>query len=1625
MHRCLAVAADHRGQDLARVVRASGVGGFPLTCSFVPNPANTGASVVLDQFLAGLDSQIEAADREMAVELARAYLRRLPPGDKRPSAEWLAEIKGMFEFIKARTEPIAVRVFNPELETHGYTSVGTAVEVNVEDSPFLLDSVTNEIQAHGLEVVRVTHPVIGVSRDEQGRLQSIGHARHARHKESVEHYELDRRLFEADLPGLERALRSVLGDVQAAVRDFHPLIDRVNRMVELVRRAAGYYPEVEIGEAIAFLQWLRDQNFIFLGYREYSVIEHQGAPAVVADPASGLGILADPERSHMAKPVPVSSLSPELAGRYQKGDLLIITKTNRLSSVHRRVRLDYIAVRIVGPSGASAGEARLVGLFTSKAFMEPASHVPILRRKLADIVATEDLIEGSHDHKAVIQIFEGFSKHDLFTAPTEELRIEIMGLLALQETHHVRLFIRRDLMERSVSILVALPRDRFNAELRKRLQDLFMQRFNGSGVDYYLELGETDPARIHFTVWVDGPIPEVEYEALESEVLGLTRSWADRLTEQLAEKAPPAEARRMAEKWSGKFPDYYLVSVPLRAAAEDVLALEALEALGAPFRVGLRNEVDAGEPLTRVLLYRSDGKRPLSELVPALEDLGLRVVEEVPTRLGQGDRFFIHDFGVLGVDGQPLDLRGCENRVAAALTAVWSGEAESDELNRLVINGGLTHWEVGILRAYRVYWRRLAAAFTVGYLNDVVNLFPGLAADLVRLFQMRFDPSQEGSDPSSLRRSIAERLDAIPALDQDRILRSFFRLIEGTLRTNAYMPERQVLAFKLRSAEVPDMPEPVPFAEIFVYGPELEGIHLRGGPVARGGIRWSDRREDYRTEVLGLMKAQITKNAVIVPTGAKGGFVLRRPPLDQTQVPDEVRRQYESYIRALLDVTDNLIDGELKHPGHVRIHDGADPYLVVAADRGTATFSDLANQIASEYGFWLDDAFASGGSAGYDHKALGITARGAWKSLERHFLELGIDPYRQPFSAVGIGDMSGDVFGNGMLGSDQMKLIAAFDHRHVFIDPDPDPKASFKERKRMFALPRSSWDDYDRILISAGGGVWPRSAKQIELSAAAQAALGVKQALWTPTALIKAILTAPVDLLWNGGIGTYVKATIESNEAVGDRSNDVVRIDASNLRSRTVVEGGNLGLTQAARVEYALAGGKINTDFIDNSGGVNCSDREVNLKILLGLGEQRGELTRPERDTLVAAAAQQVVERILYDNFQQAQMLSQEERASMRRAGAHEQLMVQLENEGLLDRKLEGVPQTETLAERARNGKGLTRPELAVLFVDAKRSIYEALVAASLVDDPYLLSDLAEYFPEAVTEQYEHLMPDHPLRRELIATIMSNDVVNSLGMTFISRMTSRSGAITADVVRAYRIARDVSEAQPRWEAVEDLVDKIDLEVWSELMTGADRVVASLARQYLGRPQKGGLTEAIAADAGGFAEFEQALPESGPKEWRDAHKAEESHMVTAGVPADLARRYAFRRQLVHAPDAIELASAFKREVAEVTEIMFHAGQAVGLDRLEEIASHYRFTDSWQRWALEALEDDMVGVRRRLAERVLEEAGDADAGTAVENFLSEHEAAVERLNTFLRGLGTDQPENLAPLMIGVRQLRALIG
>jgi glutamate dehydrogenase len=1398
-------------------------------------------------------------------------------------------------------------------------------------------------------------------------------------------------------------------------------------MIDAARAAAARYDAEEIDEAVAFLEWLRDENLVLLGYREYAIEGSGEARSVGVVPGSGLGILRHEASSGFAGGMRLADIDPAVRQRVEGGDLLTVSKTNRVSTVHRRARMDYIGLKTIAADGTVAGELRLLGLFTSKAYMEPADTVPIARRKLQQVLTAEDLAPGSHDYKVAVALIENFPLDELLSAAPDTLRGTIVQLLELQEQRKVRLFAHRDIFERSVSLLVALPRDRFNAELRQRLQDLFMERFHGSSVDYHLALGETDPAQIHFRIHVaEGKIPDVSFAELEQEVVALARTWEDRLLERLVAQHGEERGRAQWSRWEGRLPEYYKSSTDIMRAVLDIEHLEQLGA-GTDFIVALQNERGGGEQLTRVVLYKTGGRADLSALMPVLEALGLVVVEEVPVRVaGDGESdIFIHDFGVVGPGGDALDVTAVGGRVADAIAAVWHGETESDRLDRLVVLAGLTWREVSWLRAMRTYLLRVSAGFTLDYQNDAFAANPGIARDLVRYFELRHDPgaARDEMAETELWLGILDQLEAVPSLDQDRILRSYLHLIDAIVRTSAFLPGRDYVSFKIRSAAVPDMPKPTPLYEIFVHSIEMEGIHLRAGKVARGGIRWSDRMEDYRTEVLGLMKTQTTKNAVIVPTGSKGGFVVRRsvPP---DALGDEVRRQYVTLVRGLLDLTDNLVAGEVVHPQGVRILDDDDPYLVVAADKGTAAFSDTANGISEEVGFWLGDAFASGGSAGYDHKALAITARGAWESVKRHFRELGRDALKEPFTAIGVGDMSGDVFGNGMLHSEQTRLVAAFDHRHVFVDPSPDAAASFAERKRLYELPGSSWDAYDRALISPGGGVWPRNAKSIEVAPEAAAALSIEPGPLTPAELMRGILRAPVDLFWNGGIGTYVRASDETDAGAGDRANDTLRVTGSEVRALVVGEGGNLGFTQRGRIEYARGGGRINTDFIDNSGGVDCSDHEVNLKILLGIAEARGDLTRKQRDELLVDVGEDVVRHVLYDNYLQAQILSQEAAASATRIRDYEDLMAALEAQGLLDRAIEELPTSEEMGERERAGSGMARPELAVLLSYAKISLKTAILGSSLPDDPYLQGDLRRYFPDVVVERFGYLTAEHALRRELIATIVAKDVVDSEGITFVSRAIAETGAEPADVARAYRIAREVTAAPDRWAALEALDGVIDPVVQNELMTSVDWVVGLTGRWFLQNAPGADIAETIAANAPGFAELDTALPDLVPAASRALRGETAAALVSRGAPEEHAIRHVYMPALAHAPDILVVVRGSGRTPSEVARAFFTAGQTLRLDWLETQVLDFVATSRWEQFALDAILDDLLLVRREAVHKAVVEYPELEPVDALARFLARRPEAVARLERLIEQFLTDGMDDLAVITVALRQVRGVI-
>ncbi|WP_272477050.1 NAD-glutamate dehydrogenase [Baekduia alba] len=1595
---------------------------------------------------AGVADAVVALAREREGEtlarFAAAYLRRAPGAnaaldDAGEDAETLlAEVRGAFGLADARDGAIAgVRAFTPTRAEHGYETHGSVLETNTDDLPFLVDSINAELVARGLRVVRVTHPIVGVKRDAHGAIASIEHPRDAP-RESVMHFELDRRMAPEELADLEDAARHVLATVRAIVDDFGHLEAALDRLAQIV--VAGQdrvrdHEDADPEELTAFLRWVGEHHFVFLGFHED---ERDADGRLRGVDGSGLGLLRD---AREAGELRVLAHDPPAANPEADSGatVLEITKTHALSPVHRREPMNVLIARRFDAEGHVVAEARLLGLFTSRAYAEPASTTPLLRDKLRRILDAEDLIDGSHDSKAAIALFDGFPKGELFGAPVEDLRTQIAALLSLR-ADEVRLLGRRSRDGRGAALVAALPRERYSATLRERLRGMVASAYGTEVVEQHEVFGEDDRVTLHLTVRAGGGLPDVDVGELERRLVLEARTWRDRVGAALVHRHGAERGRMLAARWLKRLPESYRAAVEPLVAAEDVDRFEALATGRAGFLVGLQDERGAGgnglTRRTRVAFYRRGPKIELSQATPMLEHLGLRVIEEVPARLHGDDELWLQAFGVLGEGDRPLALGDVAGRVAESLEAVWRGETESDSLNRLVVSGGLRWPQVQVLRAYRRYRQRIGSRYTESFQNDVIAANPEITAKQIRLFELRFATDDRGGDDAAeaaLREEIRANLDDVALLDHDRILRNQLGLIDATVRTNVFKDGRDAMAFKLRSAEVPAIPQPAPLFEIYVYAPDMEGIHLRGGRIARGGIRWSDRM-DYRTEVFGLMRAQMTKNAVIVPAGAKGGFFLKDRPDDPAKLRTEVKRQYVRYIEALLDVTDDLADdGATVSPSGVRVHDEQDSYFVVAADKGTATFSDTANAVAMRRGFWLGDAFASGGSTGYDHKGLGITAKGAWESVKRHFREVGVDPERDVVRTVGVGDMSGDVFGNGMLLSRSLKLVAAYDHRHVFLDPDPDPERSFGERERLFQMSGSSWDDYSRDVLSDGGGVFSRNAKRIPLTPQIRRALDVEDEALAPTDLIRAILRAPVDLLWNGGIGTVVKASTESDAEARDRSSDAIRVDGREVRARVVGEGGNLGFTQRARIEYASVGGHggdgglINADFIDNSAGVDCSDHEVNLKILLDLAVRRGELDREDRDDLLAEVTEDVVQHVLYDSFLQAQILSQEVRSSATRVFAYEDLMAALEGAKILRRRDEALPGSDEMAERRRSGRGLVRPELSVLVAYAKRLLTDALLESDLPDEAAFDHDVRTYFPQPVVAQFGHLIGEHPLRRELVATLAANDVVDALGPTFVSGLTGELGAEPAEVVRAFRIAREVTGATQRWLEIEGVVQQLDADTAWLLLDGVDDLVAGVARWYLLHAPGADVEATVAAAGDAFVTLAEALPNLRSDAWREEHERVAVELADTGVPDPIARRHAFQRALRHAPDIVFVAGATERDVVEVAATFFDLGERLGLEWLELEVLALPAATRVQRWAQQALLDDVLDARRVLSQKALEEAPDAAPAEAVEAFLEAREAPRRRLTAVARALRMEGDGDLAGLTLAIRHLRGLAG
>ena len=1417
-------------------------------------PADALAREQIDAVLRLAAAQPNGDRQPLSEVVAEGWFRQLDADDlaERTLPDLCGALLSHWQFGATRRpgQP-KVRVLSPSLAEHGWSSRHSVIEIVNDDMPFLVDSTTAEINRQGLTLHLIVHPIYDVERDAQGRLTAIrppAGAKVAR-RESWISIEVDRLGDAQQAAELTAGIERVLADVRAAVEDWKPMVARLEEAIAEFAAAPAALPASVVTESRAFLEWLAANHFTLLGYRQHRLVSENGEDVLRLDVGSGLGVLRETEPEPAS--TSFSELPPEARAMARAPTpVLIVTKANRRSTVHRPGYTDYIGVKRYDRDGRVTGEHRFLGLFTSTAYSANVSETPLLRGKVEAIARRAGLPPGGHLAKALAHILETYPRDELFQITDDELYEQALGILALGERQRLRLFIRVDPFARFVSCLVYVPRDAYSTDLRVRFQRILMEAFASSNAEFNVQIGETVLARIHFMIrTAPGQTLAIDRKQLEDELVAAARRWTDELRDALIEAEGEAAGLALYKRWSAALPPEYRERVPARQAVPDVRKIAALSA-DAPLGLALYRPAGGGADALGFKLYRLGAPIVLSDSLPMLEHMGVRVLGEQSNRIDSGTTAIaLHDFELQAQIGEEFDLDVLARLFEDTFARVFRGEVESDDFNRLVLRAGLGADEIVVLRAYAKYLRQIGFTLSQGAIEATLSTHPHIARMLVTLFRLRFDPAAHDAQGEAAQvAAIEQALEKVSNLSEDRVLRQLLALVQATLRTNFWRtgvghsdapgPRRSFLSLKFDSARVPGLPEPKPLFEIFVYSPRFEGIHLRGGKVARGGLRWSDRPEDFRTEVLGLVKAQMVKNTVIVPVGSKGGFVLKKapPPSDRDAYLKEGIACYQDYLRGLLDITDNLAGTTVVPPPRVVRVDGDDPYLVVAADKGTATFSDHANAVSKEYGHWLGDAFASGGSVGYDHKAMGITARGAWESVKRFFREQGRDIQSSPFTVVGIGDMSGDVFGNGMLLSRHIRLLAAFDHRHVFLDPDPDAAAAFAERERLFKLPRSSWADYDTSLISAGGGVWSRSEKSIPLSPAVRAALGIAAERLAPAELLSALLKAPVDLLYNGGIGTYVKASAETHAEVGDRANDGLRVNGRDLRCKVVGEGGNLGLTQRGRVEAALNGVSINTDAIDNSAGVDTSDHEVNIKILLGLAVAEGEITETERNAVLAQMTDDVAALVLRDNYFQTQALSVTGRLGVKLIDQEARFMRFLEKAGRLNRPIEFLPTDDEIAERKARGLGLTTPERAVLLAYCKMWLFDEIVASDLPEDAWVGSALARYFPAQLRDEFGAHIPRHPLRREIVATHVLNSMVNRVGATFVHRLSETTGAAPAQVVRAYLATREVMGHVALWQQVEALDNKVPDAVQSELLIEEGRLTARATAWFLRSPR---------------------------------------------------------------------------------------------------------------------------------------------------------------------------------------------
>ena len=1534
-----------------------------------------------------------------------------------------------------------VRVYNPDYERHGWQSTHTAVEVLHHDLPFLVDSVRTELNRRGYSIHTLQTTVLSVRRGSQGELLEVlakgAQGEDVLH-ESLMYLEIDRCANAAELNVLARELEQVLGEVRIAVQDFEPMKAKVREMITLVEQTAFASDEQEKAEIKAFLEWLTDNHFTFLGYEEFVVDADAQGGQLSYDPASFLGLTRLLRAGLSSEELHIEDYAVQYL---HEPMLLSFAKAAHPSRVHRPAYPDYVSIRQIDADGKVLKECRFMGLYTSSVYGESVREIPYIRRKVAEIERRSGFHAKAHLGKELAQVVEVLPRDDLFQTPIDELFSTVMSIVQIQERNKIRVFLRKDPYGRFCYCLAYVPRDVYSTEVRQKIQQVLMERLKATDCEFWTFFSESVLARVQLILRVDPKNRiDIDPQQLENEVIQACRSWQDDYASLTIESFGEAAGTNVLADFPKGFPAGFRERFAAHSAVVDMQHLLALSEARPLVMSFYQPLAQSGERQLHCKLYHADTPLALSDVLPILENLGLRVLGEFPYRLRHrsGREYWIHDFAFTYSEGLNLDIQQLNDTLQDAFVHIVRGDAENDAFNRLVLTAGLPWRDVALLRAYARYLKQIRLGFDLGYIASTLNNHTDIARELTRLFKTRFYLARKlaGDDlddkQQRLEQAILTALDDVQVLNEDRILRRYLDLIKATLRTNFYQPDsngqvKSYFSFKFNPKLIPELPKPVPKFEIFVYSPRVEGVHLRFGNVARGGLRWSDREEDFRTEVLGLVKAQHVKNSVIVPVGAKGGFVPRRLPLggSRDEVQNEAVACYRIFISGLLDITDNLKDGSVVPPANVVRHDDDDPYLVVAADKGTATFSDIANGIAIDYGFWLGDAFASGGSAGYDHKKMGITAKGAWVGVQRHFRERGINVQKDSITVIGIGDMAGDVFGNGLLMSDKLQLVAAFNHLHIFIDPNPEPASSFAERQRLYDLPRSAWSDYDTSIMSAGGGIFSRSAKSIAISAQMKERFDIKADKLTPTELLNALLKAPVDLLWNGGIGTYVKSSDESHADVGDKANDALRVNGNELRCKVVGEGGNLGMTQLGRVEFGLNGGATNTDFIDNAAGVDCSDHEVNIKILLNEAVQAGDMTEKQRNLLLGSMTEEVGHLVLGNNYKQTQALSLAARKAYERLAEYRRLMADLEARGKLDRAIEFLPTEEQLNERVANKQGLTRAELSVLISYSKIDLNEALLASPVPDDVYLTRDMETAFPPSLVSKYAEAMRSHRLKREIVSTQIANDLVNNMGITFVQRLKESTGMTPASVVGAYAIVRDIFHLPHWFRQIEALDYQVSADVQLALMDELMRLGRRATRWFL-RSRRNELDAGrdVAHFGPHIAALGLKLDELLEGPTRERWQARYQGYVESGVPELLARMVAGTSHLYTLLPIIEASDVTGQNAAEVAKAFFAVGSKLDLTWYLQQISSLPVENNWQALAREAFRDDIDLQQRAITISVLKmQDAPGDVEERLDLWLEQHEVMVKRWRAMLDEIKAATGTDYAMYAVANRELMDL--